>query len=52
MNSIYRKVIQYKSYLQVLTYLLFLNIQIYSSSEREERNYIHLVLFSSYRIEP
>jgi hypothetical protein len=33
MNSIYHKVTQDKSYLQILIYLLFSNIQIYSSSE-------------------
>jgi hypothetical protein len=52
MNSIYHKVIQYKSYFQILIYLLFSNIQIYSFSGQEERNYIHLELFLSHKIEP
>jgi hypothetical protein len=52
MNPIYHKVIQHKSYLQILIYLLFPSIQIYSSSELEERIHIHLVLFLSHEIEP
>jgi hypothetical protein len=52
MNTIYHKVIQNKSYFLILIYPLFSNIQIYSSSEQEEINHIHLVLFSSLGIEP
>jgi hypothetical protein len=50
MNHICNTVIQHMSYLQILAYLLSSIIQIYSSSEQEERNHIHIVLFSPHGI--
>jgi hypothetical protein len=50
MNHKNHKVIQHKSYFQILTYFIFSDIQIYFSSGLEERNQIHLVLSSSYGI--